>query len=195
MSTDRIPDDTLGEVDALILAGNTMAALKRVICRLGCSLGVALELVALRSGDLDEIHPARREERLWRRRSITPAAWRAQAVERLEQLTPPPQVLKALWDGDSGGWFLVMSAIVPVPSQEHPRFTSVHLVTMRASDGEPSAFSEPSSSWPEITVAKEIARIAQERWNTSLYFPSSDQPEDDDLRWWDELPSPSTDEG
>ncbi|MFY0525856.1 hypothetical protein ACN28I_22825 [Archangium gephyra] len=84
-----------------------------------------------------------------------------------------PLVLEALWDGDTTSWILVLSAILPGASRAHPRFTEVHLVSMRGS-GE-----------PVIAVAQELGRMAHARWNIPLYFPALEPPDIDPPRWWD----------
>jgi hypothetical protein len=175
--TDRLasslPVETLQAIDELILEGRTIHALLLIREKAGCSLFEAQDLHWERRMTLKELHPVLRERDEEEARQSTPEAWRAKALRGLDQLESAPLVLEALWDGDTTSWILVLSAILPGASPAHPRFTEVHLVSMRGS-GE-----------PVIAVAQEIGRMAHARWNIPLYFPALEPPDIDPPRWWD----------
>ena len=120
-----------GQVEhRLILEGQTIEAFELIEEKTGCSLLEARDAFRERRRTLKELHPALRERDEEEARQATPEAWRAKALLGLEHLEGVV-ALEALWDGDTTGWFLVLSAILPGASREHPRFTAVHLVTMR----------------------------------------------------------------
>ncbi|RKH56353.1 hypothetical protein [Corallococcus aberystwythensis] len=176
MDTKVIRVDLLHEVDALILSGETMRAIGFIKNGMQCRLYDAVELMEARSRELEEIHESWRQSRLAYRQTLTPGYWRSHALTNLEALPQPPLALEALWDGDSYGWILLVNAILPGASHEHPRFTAVQLVAMQG----------PSSHMGE--VALEIGRVAQDRWKVPLYFPFR-EPSLSESRWWDAHPS------
>lgn len=180
-----LPADALQALDALILDGQTILAFKWIMEKTGCSLFDAQDAYVERRQALKALHPVLRERDEEEARKATPEAWRAQALRGLDQLDRTPVALEALWDGDTTGWFLVLSAILPGASHAHPRFTAVHLVTMRGKGGDFRLFTGTVPPWPESGVAREIGRVAHERWNIPLYFPAPAQPDDDLPRWWD----------
>ena len=115
----------------------------------------------------------------------SPALWLETAKRKLDELRCAPVALEAIWDGDTTGWFLLVFAILPEPSEMHPRFTAVWLVSMRGAGGDSRLFTGQVPPWPETEVAREIGRLAAARWRVPFHFPSPDKPELDDPRWWD----------
>ncbi|WP_246356865.1 hypothetical protein [Pyxidicoccus fallax] len=159
--------------------------------RMGWGLPEALEQVTYRTETLKALHPAFREAeeaREWR--ESTPEGWRAQAREQLDALDRAPVALEAHWDGDTTGWFLVVDAILPGASPEHPRYTRVRVAWMRGKDGDFRLFTGAVPPWPESQVAREIGRMARERWGIPFHFPSPDEPSDTTTPWWDLEPGP-----
>ncbi|MBN9685197.1 MULTISPECIES: hypothetical protein [unclassified Corallococcus] len=172
MGPGRIRADLLSEADALIMSGETIRAIRFLKERMQCGLSDAVELLDIRSQELEEINESWRQSKLAYRQTLTPEYWRTHALASMEALPRPPLALEALWDGDSFGWMLELNAILPGASRAHPRFTAVCLVLMRG----------PSDHM--IEVALETGRIAQERWKIALYLPSH-EPSIDTPRWWD----------
>lgn len=112
-------------------------------------------------------------------------AWLETARLKLAQLDRAPVAVEAIWDGDTTGWFLIVSAILPGASEWHPRFREVMLVSMRGAGGDFRLFAGTVPPWPECAVAREIGRLAAARWQVPLHFPSPEKPELDQPRWWD----------
>ncbi|MFP2908001.1 hypothetical protein ACLESD_23715 [Pyxidicoccus sp. 3LFB2] len=187
--TQSLSAEALEAVDALLLEGQRLLAIQLLRTRTVCSLPDAIEWALKRTEALKELHPHFREAEAQReRRETSPEGWRAQAMEGLEQLEHPPVALEALWDGDTTGWFLRLDAILPGASSEHPRFKSVHLVSMRGPGGDMRLLNGTVPPWPEVEVAREIGRHVQERWGAAFYFPAPDKPDDSLPRWWDTQP-------
>ncbi|MHA7631150.1 hypothetical protein [Corallococcus sp. M7] len=172
MSPRKIRADLLSKADELIMSGEMFRAIRHIREGMQCGISDALEMIDIRSQELEKTHESWRQSRLAYRQTLTPEYWRAHALASLEALPSPPLAIEALWDGDSYGWMLNLHAILPGASREHPRFTAVCLVLMRG----------PSEHMSE--VALEIGRIAQERWRITLYLPSR-EPSIDAPRWWD----------
>ncbi|MCY1077117.1 hypothetical protein [Archangium lansingense] len=187
-----LPADALQAIDKLILEGLTIPAFQLIMKTAGCSLYDAQDAFWERRDVLKKLHPVLRERDEEEARQSTPEAWRAKALQGLDRLEGTPVALETLWDGDTTGWFLVLSAILPGASREHPRFTAVHLVSMRGNGGDFRLFTGQVPPWPVSAVAQAIGRIAHERWNIPLYFPSPAQPENDSPRWWDTQAVPAT---
>ncbi|RKH86517.1 hypothetical protein D7Y21_20615 [Corallococcus sp. AB045] len=172
MSPRKIRADLLSKADELIMNGEMIRAVRYIREGMLCGLSDALEMIDIRSQELEEINESWRQSRLAYRQTLTPEYWRTHALASLDALPSPPLAIEALWDGDTTGWYLDLNAILPGASREHPRFTAVGLVRM------------VGPSWHMAEVALDIARIAQERWKIALYLPSR-EPSIDDPRWWD----------
>lgn len=176
MDSPRIRADLLTEADALIVSGQFINAVKLIRAGMQCGLSDALEMIHIRSLELEEINEGWRQSRQAYRQTLTPEYWRTQALANLDALPCPPLALEALWDGDTTGWYLHLNAILPGASREHPRFTAVRLIMMEG----------PGHLMGE--VALEIGQVAEERWKCPLYFPSRAYSLDEP-RWWDAHPT------
>ncbi|NOJ52089.1 hypothetical protein HK404_05675 [Myxococcus xanthus] len=188
-----VPEDVLEAADALLLDGQFILAIKLFKERTRCGLHDALEWITHRTEALMELHPRfRAEETARKERETSPSSWRTQGLENLSQLARPPCAVEAIWDGDSTGWLLTLEAILPGASREHPRFTSVRLVTMRGESGDMRFIQGSVPSWSGKEIAEELGQIAHERWGIPFYFPSPDNPIDDAPRWWDSQLEPGT---
>lgn len=172
------------ELDDLLLKDHSIAALKLLRERLGVSLGEAISLYGEYSVWLEQHWPelARR-----RAEAADPRLWKEHAVAALDALERVPVAIEALWDGDSYGWMLRLSAILPGASPEHPRFTRVSLGVFRGRGGDMRLFNGQVPPWPEAVVATEVAARAQARWNIPFHFPSPSTPDIDLPQWWDTL--------
>jgi len=99
---------------------------------------------------------------------------RKDAFEGLNAVKDPVVVIEASWDGDSGGWFIRLTAIAQVPSEYHPRFTAHGLCLVRR--------------WGKMVErAEELGRELAELAGAPFYLTSVEV--DDRVRWWDTQPA------
>lgn len=96
-------------------------------------------------------------------------------VERLygrcSGLSGRPVRLEALWDGDTQGWFLCLSLTTRSWLGRETR----HFLEALRYGSDLRLFNAQVPPWPESTVAKHLA----EKLGCELWFPSPDQPDDD----------------
>lgn len=88
----------------------------------------------------------------------------------LDKVPRPIRVIEGFWDGDDGGWFIILAAIVEKPSAQHPRYTQYGLCDIR---GYPRQVEQAQA------LGEELAAVA----GTTYYLTSIE--EDDEKRWWD----------
>ena len=92
--------------------------------------------------------------------------------------------IEALWDGDSSGWFLCLSAILAKPSQQHPDYTRLCLHCLQEG-GDIRLFNGPVPPWPEAVMAADFGKALAKEHATDFYFPSPHVPDDACAGWWD----------
>jgi hypothetical protein len=91
-------------------------------------------------------------------------------------------VLEALWDGDTQGWFLILSLYAEVGKLFWKKETSHHLgIVSFGSDIR--LFNGEAPLWPEAELAKEWGQQAAEKYGLIFYFPSDKEPDDDCPSW------------
>jgi len=78
--------------------------------------------------------------------------------------------LEALWDGDSGGWFLCLEATLP--SSDGATRTR-HVDTLRYG-GDIRLFQGTAPTWTESAIVQRLADVL----GCELWFPSPDRPDD-----------------
>jgi hypothetical protein len=91
-------------------------------------------------------------------------------VEKLRAI-PSLVALEALWDGDTGGWYIVLSAISESGES--------HWISQLSRGSDFRLFSGEVPPWPEAEMVKEIHRRISVERPVELWFPSPDRPEDD----------------
>ncbi len=87
----------------------------------------------------------------------------------LDKVTEPICVIEGSWDGDDGGWFIHLIAIVRQPSPYHGRYTPFGLCDIRGLDTQVER---------AVALGEELARAA----HTTFHLTSVEI--DDRKRWW-----------
>jgi hypothetical protein len=107
---------------------------------------------------------------------------------RLMSLEPKPVALEALWDGDTHGWFVVLEALLPVPSRENARYTAHQILVLADEAGDFRLFKGAVPPWSEARLATSIGEELARRLGVPFYFASPDRPTISAPRWWDAYP-------
>ncbi len=84
-------------------------------------------------------------------------------------------ILQALWDGDTTGWFLDITLLVIDDNAE----TKEHCIDTIRYGGDIRLFNGQVPPWPESQVAQQLAQKIGESVSCSLWFPSPQEPDDD----------------
>ncbi len=92
------------------------------------------------------------------------------ALEKISQLAWKPEVIEALWDGDTQGWYLIIDVSAHNPIQDRP-----HSKTLFTFNG----FGAPT-----FQIATFLGGELSEMLQIPFYFPSPEQPNDDYASWW-----------
>lgn len=99
----------------------------------------------------------------------------------IRQVSGTPQVLEALWDGDTQGWYLNLSLYVkqgvwPMKrTVRHDLGTVVLGTDLRLFNGQ-------VPPWPEAELVKTFVQQTQAKYGLTLFLPS-EEPDDDCPRW------------
>ena len=106
------------------------------------------------------------------------------AVQAMTQLDWKPEVIEALWDGDTQGWFLELTVSTSARNQAIPqkRYT---LFTLRGAGGDLRLFNGIVPAWPEAQVAAFVGEALSKQLDIPFYFPSPEAPNDDYAGWWE----------
>jgi|GEM_PF-1474900 len=109
-------------------------------------------------------------------------------IQRIKAVNGLPQVLEALWDGDSNGWYLVLNLYYKrrtwwFKEIIQPYFSKARLGIISCG-GDIRLFSDTVPPWPEATLAKELGQLAKDKYDLEFYFPSEEP--DDDCPAWDQ---------
>jgi hypothetical protein len=109
-------------------------------------------------------------------------------VQRIKAVNGVPQVLEALWDGDTQGWFLRLTLYHRRRTWWFKEIIEQHLskayLGVISAGGDIRLFQGTVPPWPEATLAKELGRLAVEKYDLEFYFPSEEP--DDDCPAWDQ---------
>ena len=100
----------------------------------------------------------------------------------INKIPGQPTVLEALWDGDTQGWFLLLSLYTETRKLFSKEVKSQHLGIVRFG-GDIRLFTGEVPSWPEAVLAKEWGQKAEEKYGLTFYFPSDNEPDDDCPNW------------
>src|SRR5262245_13091689 len=98
--------------------------------------------------------------------------------QRIKMASGEPTVLEALWDGDTGGWYLLRNLYVIVKSSDSVKSEVRHLGRV-SFGGDMRLFTGEVPAWPEAELVKEWGRQANEKYGLIFYFPSDKEPDDD----------------
>jgi hypothetical protein len=110
---------------------------------------------------------------------------REQLLTRADELPPNPVAVEAWWDGDSGGWFVVLDAVYADRGWFRSSYRAVNIGCLRGDGGDLRLFNGAVPPWPEARLAAEAGREVAGRLGVPFYFPSPDHPEEDCPRWPD----------
>lgn len=86
-----------------------------------------------------------------------------------------PIRLEALWDGDTGGWFLCLYLTLRSASGAEVR----EFVTSLRYGSDLRLFNGQVPPWPESHVTRRLGELLEREFGCALWFPSPDQPDDD----------------
>jgi hypothetical protein len=101
-------------------------------------------------------------------------------VAKADTLSERPAAFEAFWDGDTGGWYVTLVAVLPTGAGYRDHF----LATLR-DGGDLRLFNGQVPPWPEARRAGEAGAELAARFGVPFYFPSPGWPEDDCPRWAD----------
>jgi hypothetical protein len=104
-------------------------------------------------------------------------------LEGLESSHPKPCAIEAVWDGDSFGWFVVVSAIFNSPTGSQPAFTDLRLATFSDDIGDARLFTGEAPPWREAEQAAVWGSHVADRLGIPFWFPARDAPDDQAPRW------------
>jgi hypothetical protein len=166
---ERLPVEIRSRVDELIADGSKLQA-----------------IVAIRNA-LDEPRPGIFEcmELLAKRYAALKEPWFRPSsplnldglLEQIAALPHPPDAIEALWDGDSGGWFVCLVAVTLRPKFEHNLAFIRHGTDIRIFNGE-------VPPWPEALEAAAAGRALAGRLGIPFHFASPGNPNIDLARRW-----------
>jgi hypothetical protein len=166
----ELPPADRTAVDALVRLDHRIAAIKRLrdAFPVGSAPGLyeALDVVAERYREL-----GRRYERY-----PTPPLSLPALTDQVEALPGRTVAIEALWDGDSDGWCVDLTALTDHPAAEHRLATIRHGSDMRLFNG-------TVPPWPEAQEATTVGRALAEHLRVPFHFASPDQPDLDAPRW------------
>ncbi|MEP7285580.1 MAG: hypothetical protein ABI947_07420 [Chloroflexota bacterium] len=104
------------------------------------------------------------------------------ALRKLATLDWKPEVIEAVWDGDTQGWMLELIVSANRPSEDNQPFTDYYLFWLRAG-GDLRIFNGYVPPWPEAQVGMFVGEGLSQQLGIPFYFPSPDEPDDDCPRW------------
>jgi hypothetical protein len=90
-------------------------------------------------------------------------------IATVAALPTPPVAFEAFWDGDTNGWWLDLSAVVPQASG----YTAILICCLHG--GDTRSFS---------AQAQDLGAALAACFGLPFYFPSPNNPEDDCPHWW-----------
>lgn len=102
--------------------------------------------------------------------------------EKIQATRGLPTVLEALWDGDTEGWFLVLSLYAKTGGVFWGSEERDYLGVVRLGD-DLQIFNGDMPPWAEAVLAKDWGQKAVEKYGLTFYFPSDKEPDDDCPKW------------
>lgn len=104
-----------------------------------------------------------------------------QLMEKAVALPQAPVAFEAFWDGDSSGWFIVLSAIL----KDETGFRD-HCLWVMQDGGDIRLFNGQAPPWGEAHHAQQVGQELAATFEAPFYFPSPDHPEEDCPHWWEQ---------
>ncbi|MFL6073324.1 MAG: hypothetical protein ACJ73S_08020 [Mycobacteriales bacterium] len=168
---EALPAAVRDEVDGLVLQDRriqAVVALRRADLPVIPHLVTCQELVAARYRALgDRVvrqPPSPRDE--------------ASLAARVAAMPRPAVAIEASWDGDSQGWFVVLTAIAGEPADDT-------WLTILRDGGDLRLFSGQVPPWPEAREAAALGGALADRFGIPFHFGSPEEPDLDAPRWRD----------
>jgi hypothetical protein len=109
---------------------------------------------------------------------------REELLARADALPGLPDAIEAFWDGDTQGWFIVLSAVFRQVEDTKAKYKDFYLGILQGEGGDFRLFVGQVPPWPEATYAQEIGQEIAEGLGVPFYFPSPEYPEAHCPRWW-----------
>jgi hypothetical protein len=95
-----------------------------------------------------------------------------------------PVAIEAFWDGDSGGWYAVIGAVLR-RGWLWPTYTGEVLGWFRPEADDIGAYEAIPGAWPQAKLAAAAGQQLAERLGVPFYFPAAAYPEEECPRWWE----------
>lgn len=126
----------------------------------------------------DRIRPVLEAEQAAEHQAAIEAVSYETLAEKISALPGQIQCVQALWDGDTSGWFLCLSAMVirGEALEEH------HLGVVKFGT-DARLFNQAVPPWPEAQHANEVGAALAAQFKCAFYFPSPDKPDDSCPPW------------
>jgi hypothetical protein len=166
---ERLPLATRDRIDALIRTGSRIQAIA----------------TARRSDVVPEplLHDCQ-ELVAWRQQRLGSSEHRptpnvADLVAELDCLPWSPDAIEAIWDGDTEGWFVVLTAVSVRERTEEA------LAVLRLG-GDIRLLQGRVPPWPEAEQASVLGAAVASHFGIPFHFPSPDEPNDEASRLWDD---------
>jgi len=100
----------------------------------------------------------------------------------IKKIDGKPTVLEALWDGDTDGWFLMLSLYYTTDNLFGKEEKAIDLGIV-SFGGDIRLFNGQVPLWPEAELAKQLGAEAAEKYELTFYFPSDKYPDSDCPPW------------
>jgi hypothetical protein len=107
---------------------------------------------------------------------------REELLAKAAALTERPVAIEAFWEGESSGWFVVLSAVVKFPKG----YRDTGKWTLQGSGGDLRLFNGQVPPWPEAEFAQQVGTELAGKFGVPFYFASPNHPEEDCPRWWEQ---------
>lgn len=119
------------------------------------------------------------------RKSMSINVNREALLQRVKQLPPNIAVIEASWDGDSSGWYVMVSAIEKLRDGNYKRH---YITAIGHGQGEYHDFYRALHGevppYPEGLLAKEVGQELADSLHIPFYFASPDKPALDEVPDW-----------
>jgi hypothetical protein len=110
---------------------------------------------------------------------------RDEVLAKVREFVESPVAIEAFWDGDTTGWFVVLTALFPSAAPAGTPFREVALCSWREGGGDMRLFNGQVPPWPEARYANDLGREVAGQLSVPFYFGSPEHPEDSCPRWWE----------
>jgi hypothetical protein len=91
--------------------------------------------------------------------------------------------IEALWDGDTDGWFIRLSAIM-----QNDHAYDEHWLVCISKGNDTRLFNGQVPPWPEAVHAAEVGEKLARHRGAEFYFPSREEPNDNKPSWLQRVP-------